>query len=117
MKLRIQMVIESDGAEPTIVKDLACFTRGVLSPDTLGLQLAEAKDLLQGVQNTIVTEQDLDMDLEAIEEDEVLTSCSRRCGNLRATFPEMPNSFQTMVTGIAMVSISTLALSNSPSTR
>ena len=57
MKVRIQMVVESDTSESPIVEEVACLTRGALSSETLGLTLAEAKDLLRGVQRSMVTEQ------------------------------------------------------------
>ena len=57
MKITLQMVIESDGTAPTVVEDVACFTRATLSFDTLGMHLAEAKDLLHRMQETMVTEQ------------------------------------------------------------
>jgi hypothetical protein len=57
MKVRIQVIVESDQGETQCVEDVAEFERGALQPDTLGLTLAEAKALLQGVQRTIVAEQ------------------------------------------------------------
>jgi hypothetical protein len=57
MKVRIQVIVESDQGEIQCVEDVAQFERGALQPDTLGLTLAEAKVLLQGVQRTIVAEQ------------------------------------------------------------
>jgi hypothetical protein len=57
MKVRIQVIVESDQGEIHCVEDVAQFERGELRPDALGLTLAEAKALLQGVQRTMVTEQ------------------------------------------------------------
>jgi hypothetical protein len=57
MKVRIQVIVESDQGETHCIEDVAQFERGTLQPDTLGLTLAEAKALLQGVQRTIVAEQ------------------------------------------------------------
>jgi hypothetical protein len=57
MKVRIQVIVESDHGETHRVEDVAQFERGELRPETLGLTLAEAKALLQGVQRTMVTEQ------------------------------------------------------------
>jgi hypothetical protein len=57
MKVRIQVIVESDTGETHCVEDVAEFERGALQPDALGLTLAEAKALLQGVQRTIVAEQ------------------------------------------------------------
>ncbi len=57
MKVTIQIVIESDAAALKVVEDIACLTRGTLSPETLGLSLAEAKRLLRQVQSTMANEQ------------------------------------------------------------
>lgn len=57
MKITVQLVMESDGAEPVVIEDLMRVTRAQLSPETLGLHLAEAKELLRRVQETMVTEQ------------------------------------------------------------
>jgi len=57
MKVRIQVIVESDHGATQCVEDVAEFERGALQPDALGLTLAEAKALLQGVQRTIVAEQ------------------------------------------------------------
>jgi hypothetical protein len=57
MKVRVQVIIESDQGETHCVEDIAQLERGALQPETLGLTLAEAKALLQGVQRTMVTEQ------------------------------------------------------------
>ncbi len=60
MKVKVQVTIEHDGhngdGEP-LVSDIACFERAQLSPETLGLTLAEGKALLAGVQQTLVTAQ------------------------------------------------------------
>ena len=53
MKIRVQVVFEpdDDGHDHTpVVHEVAHFERGALHVDTLGLQLAEAKNLLQDVQ-------------------------------------------------------------------
>jgi hypothetical protein len=57
MKVRIQVIVESDHGETQCVEDMAQFEWGELCPEALGLTLAEAKALLQGVQRTMVTEQ------------------------------------------------------------
>ncbi|MEO5951949.1 MAG: ISKra4 family transposase [Chloroflexia bacterium] len=60
MKVKVQVTIEHDGVsdnyEP-LVAEVACFERAQLSPETLGLTLAEGKALLAGVQQTLVTAQ------------------------------------------------------------
>jgi hypothetical protein len=57
MKVRVQVIVESDQGETQCVEDVAQFERGALQPETLGLTLAEARALLQGVQQTMVTAQ------------------------------------------------------------
>jgi hypothetical protein len=60
MKLRVQVVIESDDVDAehrSVVHDVAQIDRDALSVDTLGLQLAEAKNLLQKVQAVLIDEQ------------------------------------------------------------
>lgn len=57
MKVKIQVVIESDNHEEPITEEVICIQRGELSPETLGITLAEAKDLLANVQTTMVKEQ------------------------------------------------------------
>lgn len=54
MKLRVQVVIESDDED---VHEVAQVDRDALSVDTLGLHLAEAKALLQNVQAVLIDEQ------------------------------------------------------------
>jgi len=59
MRVRVQVVIESDNDDnrPPAVHEVAHLERADLRIDTLGLQLAEAKDLLQKVQEVVVGEQ------------------------------------------------------------
>lgn len=57
MKVKIQVVIESDNHDTPITEEIACIQRGSLSPETLGMTLAEAKDLLANVQAAMVKEQ------------------------------------------------------------
>jgi hypothetical protein len=57
MKIRIQVVIESEAGAPEVVEEIACVERGTLQSATLGLPLAEAKDVLQGVQQVLVPHQ------------------------------------------------------------
>jgi hypothetical protein len=57
MKVRIQVIVESESGETHCVEDVAEFERGALQPEALGLTLAEAKALLQGVQKAMVAEQ------------------------------------------------------------
>ncbi len=57
MKLKIQVVIESDNGERQIVQEVAQIERSVLQPENLGLSLVEAKSLLNQVQRTLVESQ------------------------------------------------------------
>ncbi len=56
MRMKVQVIIESDG-ETEVVQEIATLNRGRLQPEELGLTLAEAKDFLQGLQQTMVTRQ------------------------------------------------------------
>jgi len=54
MRIRVQVLIESDQeATSPRVEEVACFERDQLSPETLGLRLDEAKQLLAGVQQVM----------------------------------------------------------------
>jgi hypothetical protein len=57
MKVRLQVIIESDGGEQECLEEVASVQRDILRAEDLGLTLAEAKDLLAGVQRTLVTHQ------------------------------------------------------------
>ena len=57
MRIRVQAVIEADDDIPPAVHEVADLQRGDLGADTLGLQLAEAKELLARVQEVVVDEQ------------------------------------------------------------
>jgi hypothetical protein len=57
MKIKIQIVIESDGGGDECVQEVAQIDRGELNPEGLGLTLAEAKQLLQSVQRSVVERQ------------------------------------------------------------
>ena len=59
MKFSVQMIVHPDDdteASP-VVREVFAADRDDLAPDTLGLQLAEAKDLLAAVQDTVVEQQ------------------------------------------------------------
>jgi hypothetical protein len=59
MKVSVQVIVHPDDeaeASP-VVREVFTLDRGDLAPDTLGLQLAEAKDLLAAVQDTLVEQQ------------------------------------------------------------
>jgi hypothetical protein len=57
MKVKIQIVIESDNYDTPITDEIACIQREDLAPETLGMTLAEAKDLLANIQAVMVREQ------------------------------------------------------------
>lgn len=59
MKVTVQVIVHPDDdtdASP-VVREVLTLDRDDLAPDTLGLQLAEAKDLLAAVQDTVVEQQ------------------------------------------------------------
>jgi len=59
MKVSVQVIVHPDDdteASP-VVREVFAMDREGLAPDTLGLQLAEAKDLLAAVQDTVVEQQ------------------------------------------------------------
>lgn len=53
MKLRVQVVTECAAGAPNVVEEVACIEQGTLQPETLGRTLAEAKDVLHGVQQVL----------------------------------------------------------------
>ncbi len=58
MRIRVQVVIESDQeTTPLHSREVACFNRGELTPETLGLRLSEAKQILAGVQQAMTAQQ------------------------------------------------------------
>ena len=60
MRVRVQVIVEPDGEDDEqapIVHEVASIERGDLQVATLGLQLAEAKDLLQQVQTVVIDAQ------------------------------------------------------------
>ena len=57
MRVRVQVIVEGDNDTPPVVHEVANIERGDLHIDTLGLHLAEAKDLLQKVQEVVIAEQ------------------------------------------------------------
>jgi len=56
MKVTVQVVFDGDD-ESTEVREVFALERGAVTPDTLGLRLGEAKDLLCAVQETVVDAQ------------------------------------------------------------
>ena len=57
MKLKLQLIIESDSGETEVVQAVTKLERYSLRPENLGLTLSEAKELLKEVQRAMVTHQ------------------------------------------------------------
>jgi len=57
VRIRVQVVIDPDDDSPPAVHEVAQLERSGLQIDTLGLQLTEAKNLLQKVQTVVIDEQ------------------------------------------------------------
>jgi hypothetical protein len=57
MKLKVQLIIESDSGETEVMQEVAELERHSLRPENLGLMLSEAKELLHEVQKAMVTHQ------------------------------------------------------------
>jgi hypothetical protein len=57
MRIKVQVMIESEQGEVEVIQDVAQLERAALQPETLGLSLAEAKGLLQRVQQTLAEQQ------------------------------------------------------------
>jgi hypothetical protein len=68
-------VVESESDAVPVVHEVATLERGPLQPDGLGLTLAEAKDLLRRVQETMVTAQ--------VAAFEAQQECCPNCGRAR----------------------------------
>ena len=57
MKITVQVVLHADSDSETVVREAFTVQRKALTPDSVGLQLQEAKDLLAAVQDTLVEHQ------------------------------------------------------------
>ena len=57
MKVRVQVVIETEASEPGDVQDIMEIEREELRPETVGLTLEEAKTVLERIQHQIVEQQ------------------------------------------------------------
>jgi hypothetical protein len=88
MRVRIQVVVESGSNAVTVVHEVATLERGPLQPEHLGLTLAEAKDLLREVQETIVAAQ-----VAVFEADQV---CCPDCGQRRRRNGRHPIEYRTL---------------------
>ena len=57
MKVKVQLIIEAEDGSGEVLQEVAQWNRGALRPEQLGMTLAEAKQLLQGVQQAMVRQQ------------------------------------------------------------
>ena len=57
MRVTVQVLLHADDDTRTVLREAFTLNREVLAPDTVGLQLQEAKDLLAAVQHTVVEHQ------------------------------------------------------------
>ena len=57
MKIRLQVLIESDTGEMVTTEEIAQLERHSLQPESVGLTLADTKHILSQMQGTIVQEQ------------------------------------------------------------
>jgi hypothetical protein len=57
MKIKIQIVIESENGNPEVVQEVAQLKREALRVEEFGLTLSEAKSVLQGLQQSMVEQQ------------------------------------------------------------
>jgi hypothetical protein len=57
MKLRLQLLIESDTGEVVSTEEIAQLERHSLCPEEVGLTLADAKQILANIQRVMVQEQ------------------------------------------------------------
>lgn len=87
MRMRIQVVIESEPDAVPVVHEVATLERGPLQPENLGLTLAEAKDLLREVQETMAAAQ-----VAVFEADQV---CCPDCGQRRRRNGRHPIVYRT----------------------
>jgi hypothetical protein len=75
MKATVQVIMTSDSGATEVVHDVAHVERDTRQPETFGLTLAEAKALLEGVQQAMVTQQPE----EYIAQQASCPLCGRRC--------------------------------------
>ena len=72
MKIKVQIIIESETNSVPVVEEIACLQRDTLIPDTFGLTLQEGKDLLKNLQKSMIISQS--------EEYLAQEKCCRKCG-------------------------------------
>jgi hypothetical protein len=74
VKVKIQIVVESDNGDSQVVQEIMQIERGALQPENLGLKLAEAKTLLQNLQHTLAEQQVA----EYSQQQELCLHCSKK---------------------------------------
>ena len=57
MKIKFQVIVESDDGQPQIIQEVTEIERSYLQPKNLRLNLTAAKTLLKKVQQTLVEQQ------------------------------------------------------------
>lgn len=57
MKIKLQMIIESDENNVPVIEEIVCLYRENLTPETLGITLQEGKNILKNLQSVMVTNQ------------------------------------------------------------
>ena len=87
-EVRIQVIIESDDGRVHDVEEMACLKRGIRTAEELGLNLAEAKEILKGMQRSMTEHQVGDYTAER-------TNCPC-CGKRRVQKGHHPILFRTL---------------------
>ena len=95
MRVRIQVVIESDDGQIQDVQDVFQLRRGELKPERLGLTLEEAKGTLEGVQRTLAARQ--------VEEYVEAQLCCPACGKERPRNGGHEIVYRTLLVVLMMV--------------
>ena len=57
MEIQLKLVIKTDDGQKRHIENISKLQRDELLPQTLGLTLAESKDILEKIQGIVVTEQ------------------------------------------------------------
>jgi hypothetical protein len=77
MKIKVQIIIEHDELDEPVVNEIACLCRGDLLPETMGLTLAEGKELLATMQAAMVKHQAQ----EYVDQQRSCPDCGKRRSN------------------------------------
>ena len=88
MKIRVQVLIESETGNTDAAESIVCMERDALRPENLGLTLAEAKSILAGVQQFLVARQ--------IEEYIDQEACCAFCGKALRHKGYHPLTYRTL---------------------